>query len=141
MDVFLKYPAAHFSHLALPVAAPYPGGHVMAQNPEQPVPLSDARNSVKGSVHTSWLALQLKVEFPALSSDKKLWRRLRPRSLRPAWLPASSMAVSSLRPAWLPASSMALSSLRLPVDPNVYARPPWKNADELVLMRVTVASP
>ena len=126
MDVFLKYPASHFSHLALPVAAPYPGGHVMAQNPEQPVPLSDARNSVKGSVHTSWLALQLKVEFPALSSDKKDWRRLRPRSLRPAWLPGSSMA---------------LSSLRLPVDPNVYARPPWKNADELVLMRVTVASP
>jgi hypothetical protein len=77
----------------------------MAQIPEQPVPLSDARNSVKGSVHTSWLALQLKVEFPVLRSNKNDWRRLRPRSLRPAWLEGSSMAPSSLR--------------RAPADPNV----------------------
>lgn len=91
--------------MAPPVAAPYPKGHVMAQIPEQPVPLSDTLNSVKASVHTSWLALQLKVEFPALRSKKYVWRRLRPRSLRPAWLEGSSWTLSSLR--------------RAPADPNV----------------------
>jgi len=77
----------------------------MAQIPEQPVPLGVSWNCVKGSVQADSLALQLKVEFPVLRSNKNDWRRLRPRSLRPAWLEGSSMAPSSLR--------------RAPADPNV----------------------
>ena len=65
MDVFLKYPASHFSHLALPVAAPYPGGHVGLHVPEHPVPFGSSWNSVKGSVQADWLALQINVVFPA----------------------------------------------------------------------------
>ena len=69
--MFLKYPAAHISHLAPPVAAPYPGGHMGLQVPEQPVPLGSSWNSVKGSVHEDSLALQLNVEFPAFMLLRK----------------------------------------------------------------------
>jgi hypothetical protein len=83
--------------LAPPVAAPYPRGHMMAQIPVQPVPLGVSWNCVKGSVQADSLALQLNVEFPVLRSMKYVWRRLRPRSLRPAWLEGSSWEPSSLR--------------------------------------------